>query len=350
MFTVYAEKEIFEEIVLYNEKYPNWYSIFRNHAEICLNLTKEELMLEEIPDTPIFEFYKATGGKSLIPLNEYFQSIYDNNAEITNKPRAAFFLEVTPEQASDMQNKFGIIVQSSESINDRALTGSFYKNLLKDMVYEDGTRSGWQHLMNFNLPPSNAMVISDNYLFAHTEKGQNIGKANFLNMANAILPANLEIPYHIIIFANDNPDKNHQTAKALKWCEKISRELKSELSDLRPYEIIVEVVFTSTLHRRKLILNYVNATADSGFAVFNINDHKTVRSNNDFRFDSIFSDVINKLGDTDFKTAESVLAELKKKAQSLHEYLKNADATVNHIILGDCKSDKSIRNRLINDA
>ena len=42
MFTVYSEKEIFENIVVFNEDTPNWFNIFCNHSEVCLNMTDDE--------------------------------------------------------------------------------------------------------------------------------------------------------------------------------------------------------------------------------------------------------------------------------------------------------------------
>ena len=79
MFTVYAEKDIFENIVVFNDQAPHWFNIFCNHSEVCLNMTDEELASEELQGTPIFEFIMANGGRSPIALKEFFDSIYEDN-------------------------------------------------------------------------------------------------------------------------------------------------------------------------------------------------------------------------------------------------------------------------------
>src|SRR4051812_38988562 len=118
MYTVYAEKDIFENIVVFNDQTPNWYNIFCNHAEICLNMTDAELASEEVQGTPIFEFIMANGGRSPIALKDFFDTIYEDNSVISAKPRSAFFLSYSVAEAEAIQSAYGVIVQSGESIND----------------------------------------------------------------------------------------------------------------------------------------------------------------------------------------------------------------------------------------
>lgn len=349
MFTVYSEKGIFEKMVVsLKDQTPHWYNIFRRHSEICLNMTTEELTAEEVPGTPIFEFIMATGGRSPIASKDFFDKIYENNQVIAGKPRSVFFLNYSKTDADAIQAKYGVIVQGYEEIDDNILKSSFLKNLRKDSVFEDQSTKGWQNLVNFPLPPSSAMVITDNYLFNNVEDGQIVGKSNVIQLVNAFLPVNLSVPYHLLIISNDNP--NNKSAKSKKWCEELADELKSEIDALRQYPIVFEIVFTATPHKRSLILNYINASCDKGFAVFKVSDKKTVRADNDFRCDRVFTRVEQHEGDTDFKTAESILSDLKSKCQSVREYIsKNGVDDTNNRILGDCNSDNSLKNRLIND-
>jgi hypothetical protein len=342
MFTVYAEKEIFENIVVFNDLTPNWYNIICNHSEVCLNISDTELEAEEIEGTPIFEFIMANGGRRPVALKEFFDSIYEDNMVIVEKPRSAFFLNYTKAEASKIQSDYGIIVQGNEGINDKILSGSFFKDLPKDSVFQNETSKGWKNLVSFSLPPSNSMVITDDYLFTNEESGQIVGKSNVIEIVKAFLPPELKIPYHLTIIANDD-------GKPQIWCEKLAEELKAQIISLRPYSINVEIVFTKTIHKRKLILNYLNGTCDKGFAVFKVADGKTVRSDNDFRCNKIFNGIENHEGDTDFKSAGGILLQLKQKCQSVSEFINNSGANVNFRILGDCHPNKTIKNRLIND-
>ena len=348
MFTVYAEKDIFENIVVFNDQTPHWYSIFCNHSEVCLNMTDEELASEEVQGTPIFEFIMANGGRSPIALKDFFEAIYEDNKVIAEKPRSAFFLNYSKADADAIQSAYGVIVHGNEGIEDNVLKGSFFKDLPKDTVFENQASKGWQNLVSFSLPPSNAMVITDDYLFSNEENGQLVGKSNVIQLVNAFLPANLSIPYHLTILSNDNPEVG-KPPRSKEWCERLAGELKAAIVALRPYPIVFEIVFTQTLHKRKLILNYINATCDKGFAVFRVNDGKTVRSDNDFRCDKVFARVEPHEGDTDYKAAESILLQLKQKCLSVRQFIANSGAGVNNRILGDCNADKSLKNRLIND-
>jgi hypothetical protein len=348
MFTVYSEKEIFENMVLYNEETPHWFNIIRNHSDVCLNITDIELTAEQVPGTPIFEYIMANGGRTPIALKDFFDLIYEDNKVIAEKPRSAFFLNYSKIEAAKIQADYGVIVQGNEKIDDAVLKGSFFKELPKDSIFENKINKGWLNLVNFSLPPSNAMVITDDYLFSNEENEQIVGKPNVVRLVDALLPAHLSIPYHLAIISNDHPEEG-KPPRSKEWCERLAGELKAKLIALRPYPIIFEIVFTQTIHKRKLILNYLNGTCDKGFAVFKVSDGKTVRSDNDFRCDRVFNRTEYHEGDTDYASVESVLVQLKQKCQTVSQYISNAGATINYRILGDCKADKSINNRLIND-
>ncbi len=348
MFTVYAEKEIFENIVVFNDQAPHWFNIFCNHSKVCLNMTDEELASEELQGTPIFEFIMAKGGRSPSTKKVFFDDVYKDITIIADKPRSVFFLNYTKAEAEAIQADFGVLVHGNEEIEDNLLNGSFYKDLKKDSTFENQTTKGWQNLVSFSLPPSNAMVITDEYLFSNEENSQSVGKSNVIQLMEAFLPANLKVPYHLIIFSSDQPEIK-KTAKSNTWCLRIANELKAEISALRSYPIIVEVVFAKTIHKRKIFSNYLNATCDKGFAVFKVKDGKTVISDNDFRCDRVFTRVNPEEGDTEFMTAEAILVQLKKHYKTVQQFINNAGENVNFRILGDCNPDKSIKNRLIND-
>jgi hypothetical protein len=348
MFIVYAEKEIFENIVLFNERTPNWYNIFCNHSEVCLNITDEELEAEEIEGTLIFEFIKATGGRSVIALKEYFDTIYDDNSVIAAKPRSAFFLSYSANEAEVIQNSYGVIVQSAESINDDVLTGSYKKKLLKDEEIEDGVCIGWKSLLKFAFPPSNALVISDNYLLQSTERiGGNYvasGKSNILWLLDAILPDSLSIPYHVTIISEDN--NNNET-----WRNRFAGQLNTEINALRNYDINVEIVFIKSemLHERLLLMNYINSSCEHGFYLFKARDGKTVHVVNKLQINSYFSSLHNSQGESEYQVANKDLSILKKVCNELAAHIYAGTPVYRGAILGGCNQNKSLKNRLIND-
>jgi hypothetical protein len=348
MYTIYSEKEIFEDIIIFNEKAPNWYNIFCNHSEICLNMTDEDLANEEKEDTPILAFIMANGGRTPIALKSYFDDIYNDSSLIAEKPRAAFFLDYSHEQAAKIQSSYGVIVQSSSSIDDNILTGHFKRKLMKGEKVEDAASKGWKSLLKFDFPPSNAMVISDNFLLQSIEsvasKPIASGKTNVLWMLDAILPATLSIPYHVTIISEDNnQDKT--------WRNKIAGELNSEINNLRDYQINVEVVFIKSelLHERVLLMNYVNSSCEHGFYLFKVKDGKTVHVVNKIQINSYFSLLNNGQGESEFQVASKDLKLIKDVCNGLANHIHSGPSTYRGDILGGCNTNKTLSNRLLND-
>jgi hypothetical protein len=348
MYTVYAEKDIFENIVVFNDQTPNWYNIFCNHSEVCLNMTDEELAAEEKQGTPIFEFIMANGGRSPIALKDFFDSIYENNKVVADKPRSAFFLNCSKADTDAIQSAYGVIVQSGDSISDNILTGSFKRKLLKDEEIIEGTSIGWKPLLKFDFPPSNSIVISDNYLLQSTERvGANYiasGKRNILWMLDVILPDVLSIPYHVTIISEDN---NQNEA----WRNRIAGELNTEINKLRAYDINVEIVFIKSelLHERILLMNYINSSCEHGFYVFKAKDGKTVHVVNKIQINSYFSSLNNSQGESEYQIANKDLILLKKVCNDLAAHIHAGTPVYRGAILGGCNPNKSLKNRLLND-
>jgi len=342
MFTVYTEKEIFEEMIIFRDENPNWSTMLLNHCDVCINISDADFALELAAGKPIFEFIMANGGRSPIALKDYFDDIYKDKTKIIEKPRSAFILDINKQEADDLQKSLGVLVLSSKSIDDNILKGTYYKELQKDLVVEGGGKIGWNYLLNFNSQPSNAVVISDEYLFRNEERSQIVGQNNLLKLLNSIMPPTLDIPYHILIITQDH-------SRSKEWCEKMVGDLKSAIVASRPYQICLEMVFSDSIHKRKAMLNYFSLTCDKGFAMFKLSDNKTIRDDNDVRYEKIFNRLDFAEGDTEFMSSAINLKQIKSKCISVKDYINNVGADYNKRILGDCKKDKTIINRLIDD-
>ena len=342
MFTVYSDKNIFENIILDREQIPNWHNIFCNHADVCLDMTDQELEIELQDGTIIFEYVKLNGGKLPIAHKPFFSNVYQDYSIIVNNPRSAFFLDVTEDKAKEIQDSFGIIVQSLNSIDDNILKGTYYKNLPVNSVCKNVNKIGWHCLLNFSLPPSNSIVLTDNFLFSN-EDG-NRGTANFIHFIDSILPDSLTTDFHILLLAQEHKDK------VQAWCERKAGEIKTAFGNLnKPYNIIFELVFAETIHKRIAISNYYTLTPDKGFAIFKTNDNKTVHEDTDIQLDRIFNRLNKNEGDSEFLNADYSLHSIKKICLTVAQYISNRPNDKNYRILGDCNKNKSLKNRLIND-
>lgn len=342
MFTIYAEKEIFENIVVFSDQTPNWYNIFCNHSDVCLNMTDEELASEEIQGTAIFEFIHSNGGKSPIALKDYFDAIHEDNTLMMEKPRSAYFLDINKNEANQLQESLGVFVQCLESIDDNVIKGTSHRELPKDTILRSNQLVGWECLFDFQLPPANVIVITDDWLFKNEESSVIIGEKNIVALLNAILPLRLDGVFQILIISDDQ-------GRSEQRCEKLANDLKLTILSLRQYQILVEVVFAETIHKRKIFTNYMSITCDKGFAMFRVDDNSKVRDDNDFRHELVFNRLNPNEGDTVIKSDYLLLNQIKSKCKSVTDYINNKSHDLNRRILGDCNRDNSIKNRLIND-
>jgi hypothetical protein len=342
MFKVFAEKEIFENIVLFSDVNPNWNNICCNHADVCLNITDADLSAELIPGSVIFEYINANGGKMPIALAGFFTSIQDEPNIIAEEPRSAFILNISKEKAVEYQSNFGVLVQSSDNLDDNVLRHNFFKELPKGTIIENISKKGWYNLFHFELPPTNSIVITDDYLLRNEENQILVGFPNLKDIFDALLPVNLEVPFHVLILTNDSD-------KSQKQCEALAGRLKAMIVSLRNYPIQFEIVFTSALHKRKLFMNYISITCDKGFAMFTIKDMKTVRSDNDFRSEMLFTRLNVNEGDTVLISDNLLLKEIQKRCDNVKSFIGANGQTTNYRIMGDCLHDKTIVNRLIQE-
>lgn len=339
---IFIEKEIFENIIVFHENTPNWYKIFCYHAEIFINLTDDDLKAEIVQGTPIFEYILVSHGKTPKALKYQFDNIYEDAKYLLDFPRSAYFLNISPAEASTLQEQYGIVVQSSDAIIDDIFKGSAHRELLRDMTLKNSTKTGWKWLFDFPLPPSNSIVISDDWLFKNEENGNIIGEDNLVSLLDAVLPASLQTEYHVLVITDDQ-------ARSQQKCEKLNDDLTNKISALRVYPIVFELVFADTDHKRKAILNYLSVTCDKGFAMFRLNDLFTVRDDNDFRYEKSFNRIEELEGDTVFYSDTIILKKIKDKCNTVkkHNMIRLQDP--NRRIMGDWNKNKSLKNRLIDE-
>lgn len=336
MHTVYIEKDIFEEVCMFDD-YPNWKQVIASHANVCINI-EEDLLDKEIfnPESPIFLFLNAyVGAKIPIALKDYFDLINEDISVVLNHPMSSFILEVSEDKANKIRNEYGIAVFSISNLFDDYFSQGFFKEIKKDSRIIDG----WKSLINIELPVSNALVISDNYLFENEERGINLGMANIPKLLDVFLPANLSIDFHLLIIAKDG-------GKSRDWWVKKVGALKTDINNLRSYNINLELVLTKAIHKRRIMSNYLNGWADNGFSVFRSYDSELVRMDNDIHLYRIFNN-LNSSGDSHFQSLKRGLEDLKVICNNVSSFIVNHGESSDYRIFGDCNKDKTIKNRLL---
>ncbi|MBK9246552.1 MAG: hypothetical protein IPM69_00185 [Ignavibacteria bacterium] len=342
MMQIYSDLEQFETIVLYQDKFPNWYKIFCEHSKLFINMSDDEYNLAKVTNPIIEEFIKINAGREPIPLKYQFKSLKDDFSIVADTPRAVYLLDITKEKANQLQKEYGVIIQGIDGIDDGVLRNNHFRSLKANMVLNPKSSNGWDQLVNVNIPPINAIVITDNYLFANEDGIR--GRNNIVKFIETILPDELAIDFNILLIANEHTNMNESL------CNNLLKDIVDAIRKFnKPYKIIFELVLAESIHNRIAVSNYFTITTEKGFAVFKSGDLSKVHENTQIRVESVFHRINKNEGDTVYANAELLLKEIKTICKSVSQYILKRPNDKNYRILGDCKADKSIRNRLIND-
>jgi hypothetical protein len=337
MNTIYIEKDAVENITLFNEEFDHWNQVFLSGIDLCINISDEELEEKLMnPEDPLFLAFNSSATMKLpVALNNFFESIYEDSAIISEKPTGIFFLDFEKNQCEELSKKYGVSVFPVDKIPKTAFDGHYYLEVNKNDTFKEG----WKEVVKFEKPLSNSLIITDNYFFSNEDSGFNRGISNLIPFLDAYLPDFLELTYQVAIIAGVNN-------KSKEWWIKEYGRLCTKLSALRDYQIELEIILTKSVHARKLISNYSRGKTDQGYAIFHAENGTLIKSDNDFEHSEIFSNLQN-IGTKYFKSNEVTVEKLRKICLQVSEYVRSQGNTSECMIFG-CNKDRTIKNRLLN--
>lgn len=355
---IYIDKESLEIIAqdstISDNYYKNIIEIFRRHADLYLDVTKEELDSIRKPQdlNDPGDIYTFIEGKNLpwpSSATDNFQAI--NNKE--NKPElngSIVYILNKKEDVEKLRNKYGIWAIYIDDLSDDIFYYDYTPDL--DMEYVPGNAGdGWLNILKKEvrfLPPSNSIVISDSNLLTNTKKhpetGENYfcGLVNLKALLNVLLPQNIDVTYYILIVCP--PTSKLEEGKTNKNVRRWIKEIKN----LRNYPIVVEfIITTKTVHSRDLYTNNYQIHLDKGFYVFepwSRKIHKEGASHNNVKFFTYLYSPF-KRGKTDI---DSAIVDLRLIYNSYDAFLRNTGVSkIIDLIDEPIKSCDFSKNRII---
>lgn len=337
MTALYIEKEILDDIALFEEEFPKWNKVLKSGLSVCINISDDDLD-EKLtnPDDPIFLAFNGSATMEIpIALDTYFTDLKSDLSQVVDKPRSIFLLDIKETEAQNTRKNFGIAVYSINNFPETILDFSHSIDLEKNQIIA----SGWKDILNFEKPLSNSFIITDNYYFSNQDNSINRGFSNLVNFIDAYLPNQLAIDYHITIFAED-------CAKPNGWWLKEYGKLVAKIKPLREFPINLELVLTSTIHRRRFISNYTLGKTDRGYDIFHAKEVNKVKLDNEFEHFEIFANLKNS-GTKYFQSIDNTICKLEKIANDVSEYVNGQGNTIGRMLFG-CNKNKTIKNRLLN--
>lgn len=286
MFKVYIDYDKMYDICLDQDESDTWYKILCKQQSININHSVDD---EEFYDenNPLFVFSQMKG----VEFNDetaYMDAVSADNTNVLQQPCSAFILNIDPTKATEIQNRFGVLCQSTDDMNAKALT-------IGDVTITTTKPDTWTNRLPFGkVLPSNSLILVDRYLFG-SENDETLQDSyeNIKDIMEAFMPDSCDSNYHMcVIFDSDHiqdrdikillgseKSKDFTEEERKNAFAKISTQLnklKNEFVKKHDYPVTLEVLSCDRrdkqsyekTHDRRVISNYFYATASHKLKAF----------------------------------------------------------------------------------
>lgn len=265
--------------------------------------------------------------------------------DVLKSPSSLYILDVTPAEALSIRRSFGVMCLSGDNpdisplidVNDIHISNEHEK-----------LGRGWDSVLDsVEKLPSNALLLTDRYLFAFRHPNAGDGLANIHDILNELLPQQFEGgDYHVTIVFDDRSKHSSYTFDEI--ATKLNR-IKTQLG--RNYPIMMEVLgitpdcsIYNKLHNRLIVSNYYLVEAGHKLAAFN-KDQGTARQM--LIPMTLFTEAsLNGTSTPPLKAIEQTVSTLREFSKSLSQL---SDHSVYLYAVNGKRMEKcmGIRNRLI---
>lgn len=324
MFSIVTTQKIIEKL------YPEdsvWGNIVAQTK--CFYVKLDSNWWEE-DDKPLSDLYR--NGAKIIDSADLFEDLDKHPEVIANYPTSVFILDIEEKEARQLQQKYGVIIQSFSNLDDAILTAVSKKTIFTE---EGETGIGWPEVLaGVRNLPANAIIINDRNLFTNDEilvdKAGNPlekklnGVDNVYNILNTLLPRTLDVPFHVLIVCEKAGIENHLTVKIVgSYLTKVRNQLS------RPYHIAMELLaisrdsaLFSDSHNRRVLTNYGLLTFEHKVNAF---EGRTSRSTQMITVNKLFShDDIREISPFE-KNHRRIIKDLKEYAAYVKDNPKLAE-------------------------
>ena len=197
--------------------------------------------------------------------------------EVLKNPSALHILDMTHTEALAIQKTYGVMCMSSDCPDISPLIDV---NDIHISNERERLGRGWDSVLDsVEKLPSNALLLTDRYLFAFRSPDAGDGLSNIHDILNELLPQQFSGgDYHVTVVFDDM--SKHKSYTFDEIATKLNR-IKTQLR--RDYPIMMEVLgvtpdssIYNKLHNRLIISNYYLVEAGHKLAAFN-HDKGTAR-------------------------------------------------------------------------
>lgn len=188
--------------------------------------------------------------------------------KVLKRPSALYILDVPETVTAKIQSDYGVMCLSGDNPDITPLIDIYDEHTTNTREPYD---RGWHKVLDsIKHIPSNALILTDRYLFKNTNNWYGNGFSNFRSILSELLPTQLKTPYHItVVFFKDGINDSYSFESIAKRLYDIALEFKD------PSDIMVEALCLIDkkgvyhhLHNRRIVSNYYVVKTDYTLAAF----------------------------------------------------------------------------------
>lgn len=343
MFKVFIAEKILRDIVLAESRRP---VNTRSNLFKILKSAKALYVAMDAPDESWVKQLKNEYGLTAdTTKTEYIKKIPAKPESVLKNPSSLFILDIPFTEAKKIQVEYGVMCRSCMDTNVSALID------INDEHTTDKNEPlgrGWDSVLDsVERLPSNALILTDRYLFKTTNARYGNGFDNVRSILTELLPRELNTNYHItVVFDKENINALYDFQTISKRLNEIKYELK------RPYPITMEVLGMTDdndtyyhLHNRRIVSNYFVVKMDYSLAAFN----KTVGTADQTITPQVMftEDSLNGRSSAPLKSMNQIVSALRDFSNSLSSPRTNHNSYYYAVDGQWMEKCFAIRNRLI---
>lgn len=264
MFIVYTTEDNLSRLC--SEENNSWYKIIMKMKEVVISTNSPDEIWDK--NNPyLAALHRA--GVWIEPNNTFIEQIKTTSPDnVLEYPCGAYLLNIDEKQASDIQNKYGVICQPLTSSKNILISTGLSIDTGEDKTHD------WEYIFeNYNCP-LNSIVIVDRYFFS-SETGESVNDSfyNLKQILNALLPQHSKdniLQVSLIFDFTTVKEKDNITFKGLaEKVNKIKRSVRDYAYDLELISMDSNCYLYEETHDRRIIANFSITEATHKLKAFN---------------------------------------------------------------------------------
>lgn len=278
MLSIFIPQETLEDIVIDNmasdmkvEDQDVWYKIFTKQKFIYVSSWDEKKYLTQ--EDPLFIL--DSSGVQIRYASQYIEGIPQNHQSVTEYWNGIFLLDISEEEAAEIQRDYGVICQSVKKMDASILVDEGLR--FSPKKGEKGYSWDFMlHRINGEHIPSNHLFMIDRYLLSREKKVEEDDlyfiKSNIYDILNEMLPTHeLMCRYTVSFIIGEQKDGKSFFPSELS--KMVNEEIIPCLN--RPYGIDVEIIYLTHMsglytatHNRCILTNYTVTQLEHSLKAF----------------------------------------------------------------------------------